>query len=91
MEKENITDESDFSENEIPDINSLKTFEFEPKTSIEDIGSSSSDDEEEGIEDKVKRIGSSEWCKRSKQCKPMKRYTESLCCLNGTSKLKVSR
>ena len=31
MEKENNTDESDFSENEIPDLNSLKPFEFEPK------------------------------------------------------------
>ena len=32
MEKENNTDESDFSENEISDLNSLKPFEFEPKT-----------------------------------------------------------
>ena len=31
MEKENITDESDFSENEIPDLNSLKLSEFEQK------------------------------------------------------------
>ena len=40
MEKENNTDESDFSENEIPDVNSLKPFEFEPKTNIGDINSS---------------------------------------------------
>ena len=40
MEKENNTDESDFSENEIPDLNSLKPFEFEPKTNIGDINSS---------------------------------------------------
>ena len=40
MEKENNTDESDFSENEIPDLNSLKPFEFEPKTNIGDISSS---------------------------------------------------
>ena len=40
MEKENNTDESDFSENEIPDLNSLKPFEFEPKRNIEDINSS---------------------------------------------------
>ena len=33
MQKENITDGSDFSENEIPDLNSLKRFEFEPKKS----------------------------------------------------------
>ena len=33
MQKENITDVSDFSENEIPDLNSLKPFEFEPKKS----------------------------------------------------------
>ena len=34
MEKENNTDESDFIENEIPDLNSLKPFQFEPKTNI---------------------------------------------------------
>ena len=47
MEKENNSDESDFSENEIPDLNSLKPFKFEPKTNIRDIFSSSSDDEDE--------------------------------------------
>ena len=31
MEKENNTNESDFSEIEIPDLNSLKHFKFEPK------------------------------------------------------------
>ena len=31
-EKENNIDESDFSENEILDLNSLKPFEFESKT-----------------------------------------------------------
>ena len=65
MEKENNSDESDFSENEIPDLNSLKPFEFEPKTNIGDINSSSSDDEEEGAEYKVKRISNNEWCKCS--------------------------
>ena len=40
MGKENNTDESDFSENEIQDVNSLKPFEFEPKTNIGDINSS---------------------------------------------------
>ena len=39
-EKENNTNESDFSENEIPDLNSLKPFEFEPKPNIGDISSS---------------------------------------------------
>ena len=58
--KGNNTDESDFSENEIPDLNSLKPFEFERKTNIGDINSSSSDNEEEGAEYKV-----SEWCKCS--------------------------
>ena len=48
MEKENKTDENDFSENEISDLNSLKTFQFKPKTNIGYINSSSSDDEEEG-------------------------------------------
>ena len=65
MEKENNTDESDFSGNEIPDLNSLKPFKFEPKTNIRDIISSSSDDEEEGAEYKVKWISNSEWCKCS--------------------------
>ena len=64
-EKENNSDESDFSENEIPDLNSLKPFEFEPKTNIGDINSSSSDDEEEGAEYKVKRISNNEWCECS--------------------------
>ena len=32
--KKNNTDESDFSENEILDLNSLKPFEFESKTNI---------------------------------------------------------
>ena len=80
MQKENITDGSDFSENEIPNLNSLKPFEFEPKTTIEDTNFSSSDDEEEGMEDKVKWIGNSEWSEGSKQCKPMKTCTERLCC-----------
>ena len=65
MEKENNTDESDFSENEIPDLNSLKPFEFEPKANIGDINSSSSDDEEEGGEYKVKQINNSAWCECS--------------------------
>ena len=46
MEKKNNSDESDFSENEIPDLNSLKPFEFGPKTNIGDINS---DDEEECV------------------------------------------
>ena len=62
MEKENNTDKSDFSENEISDLNSLEPFEFEPKTNIGDVNSSSSDDEEENAEYKVKRISNSEWC-----------------------------
>ena len=45
MEKENNTNESDFSENEIPDLNYLKPFVFEPKTNIGNIRSCSSDDE----------------------------------------------
>ena len=79
MQIENNTDESDFSENEISDLNSLKPFEFERKTNIGYINSSSSA-EEEDIEYKVKWIGNSEWCEGSKQYKPMKIYTESLCC-----------
>ena len=63
MEKENNSDESDFSENEIPDF--LKLFEFEPKTNIGNINSSSSDDEKEGAEYKVKRISNNECCECS--------------------------
>ena len=49
MEKENKRHESNFSENEIPDLNSLKPFEFEPKQTSEILTvSSSSDDDEEG-------------------------------------------
>ena len=41
MEKENNTNESDFSEIEIPDLNSLKHFKFEPKKkNIGDINNS---------------------------------------------------
>ena len=39
MEQENNTNESDFIENEIPDLNSLEPFEFEPKSN-RDINSS---------------------------------------------------
>ena len=40
MKRENNNNESDFSENEIPDLNSLKPFGFEPKANIGDISSS---------------------------------------------------
>ena len=46
MEKQNNANESDFNENEIPDLNSLKPFEFQSKRNIRDIKSSSSDKEE---------------------------------------------
>ena len=62
MEKENNSDESDFRENEIPDLNSLQIFGFEPKTNIGDIDI---DDEEEEAEYKVKRISDNEWCQCS--------------------------
>ena len=45
MEIENNTDENDFIENEILDLNSLKPCENEPKSSIRDINSSSSDEQ----------------------------------------------
>ena len=129
MEKEHNSDVSDFRENEIPDLNTLNPFKFEPKTNIGDIISSSSDNEVEGAEYKVKRLSNNEWYKYSlvdvfqnrcqacnfmkkrlehsffsmrftkylrtlflqntstlmaafgsKQCKPMKTYTASLCC-----------
>ena len=65
MDKENNSNESDFSENEIPDLNSLETFEFEPKTYLGNINSSSSNNEEEGAEYKVKRISNNDWCECS--------------------------
>ena len=34
MEKENNTNESVFSENELPDLNSLEPLEFKPKTNF---------------------------------------------------------
>ena len=40
MKKENNNNVSDSSENEIPDLNSLKPFGFEQKTIIRDISSS---------------------------------------------------
>ena len=52
-------------ENETPDLNFSKPFEFEPKTNIGDINSSSSDDEEEVAEYKVKQVINNEWCKCS--------------------------
>ena len=48
-EKENNTDESDFSENEILDLNSLKPFEFESKTNIRVVNSSSIDDQKQPL------------------------------------------
>ena len=66
MEKENNSDESEFNENEIPGLNSLKPFKFEPKTNIGGQQCcSSSDDEDEGVEYKVKRISNNEWCECS--------------------------
>ena len=55
VERKSSTDKSVFSESEIPDLNNIKPFEFEPKANIIYRNSSSSDDEE-GVEDKVKRI-----------------------------------
>ena len=45
------------------DLNSLKTFESEPKTNIGDINSSNDDAKEEGAKYKVKGISNSECCK----------------------------
>ena len=57
MEKENNS--------EIPDLNSLKLFEFEQKINTGDINNNSSDDEEEGADFKVKWISNNEWCECS--------------------------
>ena len=53
MDKENNSDESDFSENVIPDLNSLRPFNiFEPKTNLGDSGS----------HDKDEGVSNNEWC-----------------------------
>ena len=100
MEKENNSDGSDFSENEIPDLNSLKPFEFEPKTTIGDIVSSSSNDEKEGAEYKVKRLVTMSCASAvqnyllcsSKWVSDLQLYaTEKEIYLNGTSKVSASR
>ena len=48
-EQENNTDESDFSENDILNLNSLTLFEFESKTNIRVINSPSSDDKKQPL------------------------------------------
>ena len=49
--RKNDTDESDFSENEIPDVNSLKPYQFKSKANRDTYCiNSSSSDEEEGAE-----------------------------------------
>ena len=63
MQNKNSSVESDFSENEIPDSNYLKPFEFEPKTKIGDNNSSSRDNE--CAEYKVKQISNNKWCECS--------------------------
>ena len=66
-EKENNNDKRDLRENEMPDLNSLNSFDFQPKTNIGDINSNSSDDEEEGAEHEVKGISNKEWCECSEK------------------------
>ena len=66
MEKENNSNENDFSENEIPDSNSLKPFKFEPNQTSEILTvMMRKNDEEEGAEYEVKRISDNEWCECS--------------------------
>ena len=48
-DEENNTDESDFSENEILDLNSLKPFESESKINIRVINSSGSYDQKQPL------------------------------------------
>ena len=64
MEEENNNDKSGFSENEIPDLNSLKPFKFEPKQTSE-ILSVVAVMMRKGAEYKVKRISNNEWCECS--------------------------
>ena len=78
MEKENNTDESDFSENEIPDLILWSLLNLNQKQT--EILTVSIDDKEQDTEYKAQWIGNIEWCECGKQCKPMKTYTKSLCC-----------
>ena len=76
----------------------MKSFEFKPKTNIGDIDSSSSGDEEEGVEDKVKRIGKSECVAIAVNSVNQWKHTlkvypdeKGMIYLDGTSKISVSR
>ena len=66
IEKENNNNESDFSENEWDTrFEFFEAFWIWAKKNIVNINSSSSYDEEEGAEYKVKRISNNQWCKWS--------------------------
>ena len=58
----------------MPDLISLKAFEFEPKKNIGDINSCSSNDEEQDAEYKVKQVSNNEWCECSAKA-PVVRYS----------------
>ena len=62
MVKENNTDKSDFSQNEIPDLNSLKPFEFEPKQTSEILTVVALMMRKKVMNHKIIRISNSEWC-----------------------------
>ncbi|XP_066922307.1 P2X purinoceptor 7-like [Clytia hemisphaerica] len=68
------------SDNEcsLPDLNSLKPYDFEPE-----IPSVSEEEEiDQPSENKSKsRIGNTDWCECG-ECRPMDTETESLCCLD---------
>ncbi|XP_057296362.1 uncharacterized protein LOC130625322 [Hydractinia symbiolongicarpus] len=77
---------SDSSSNEdenddIPDLSTLRPFNFEPEFSLEELnklGTCSSESDEE--EDEVSRIGNNNWCQCGGHCRAMESYSESLCC-----------
>ena len=59
----------------------MKPFEFKLKANIGDINSSSSDDEEEGAEYKVKQTNNSAWCECSAKavvCRCFSEYVSGL-------------
>ena len=70
--------ESSDSEDSLPDIGSLKPYDFEPEIPYAE--------EEQKYERKqsilsLSRIGNTHWCTCG-ECKPMETEAESLCCLD---------
>ena len=72
--------ESSDSEDSLPDLNSLKPYDFEPE--IPYVSEEEEVTQSQTSESKSKsRIGNTDWCQCG-ECKPMDTEAESLCCLD---------